>query len=247
MRRRNRRALARLMGPLLVAAALIGTPALAQNTAVGQETREGRESPEGGAYGAGADVHELESQGIVNWWSWDYGPTAKNPAHHGWPPPFGFALINFAIFLAVMWRLAWKPLKGFLLQRHDGIAHDLDEAAALRAEAEATLKQYQSKIAGIDREIETLLASIQREAEQEKARIMANAEADAKRLKLEAERQIAAEIDAARRELRRGVIEAAVAAADQTLRQNIGADDQRKMAERYVADVEHRAKAGRPS
>ena len=77
--------------------------------------------------------------------------------------------------------------------------------------------------------------------------MMAAAEADAKRLKEEAERQIAAEIDRARRELRRGVIEAATAAAEETLKKNIAADDQRKMAERYVADVETRSKAGRPS
>ena len=237
----------RFIGTLLVAGALVATPALAQSSAVGQETREGRQSPEGGAYGAGTDVHEMESQGIVNWWSWDYGPSAKNPAHRGWPAPFGFALINFAVFLGVMYRLSWKPLKAFLRQRHDGIATNLDEAAALRAQAEAMLKQYEAKIAGLDREIDTLLATIRKEAEQEKARIMAAAEADAKRLRSEAERQIAAEIDAARRELRRGVIEAAVAAAGETLRKQVGADDQRKMAEHYVAEVEHRAKAGRPS
>jgi F-type H+-transporting ATPase subunit b len=236
----------RLLAAFTVAGALLATPVLAQE-GVAQEQKEGSQSPEGGAYGAGADVNESESRGIVNWWSWDYGPKAKDPTHKAWPAPFGFALINFGIFLAIMSRLAWKPLKQFMLDRHDQISNDLDAAAKLRAEAEATLKQYETKIAGLDREIDTLLAQIRKEAEAEKARIMAAAETDAKRLKEEAERQIAAEIDRARRELRRGVIEAAVAAAQQSLQKNIAADDQRKMAEKYVADVEARAKAGRPS
>jgi F-type H+-transporting ATPase subunit b len=227
-------------------AALLAGPVLAQE-GVAQETKEGSQSPEGGAYGAGADVNESESRGIINWWSWDYGPKPKDPSHKGWPPPFGFALVNFGIFLAIMSRLAWKPLKQFMITRHDEIARNLDEAAKLRAEAEATLKQYETKIGGIDREIDTLLAAIRKEAESEKARIMAAAEADAKRLKEDAERQIAAEIDRARRELRRGVIEAAVGAAEESLKKNIGSDDQRKMAEKYVHDVEVRAKAGRPS
>jgi len=230
-------------------AALLAGPVLAQE-GVAQETKEGQQSPEGGAYGAGADVNESESRGIINWWSWDYdtgGHHAKDPAHKGWPAPFGFALINFGIFLAIMSKLAWKPLKQFMITRHDEIAKNLDEAAKLRAEAEATLKQYETKIGGIDREIDTLLAQIRKEAEMEKARIMSAAEADAKRLKEDAERQIAAEIDRARRELRRGVIEAAVSAAEDSLKKNIGADDQRKMAEKYVHDVEVRAKAGRPS
>ncbi len=234
------------LGPFVVAALLVGAPALAQSD-VAHETQEGKISPEGGAVGAGPDVHEEEAHGIVNWWSWDYGPNAKDPTHKGWPAPFGFALINFGIFLGIMYRLAWKPLKAFMQQRHDGIAKNLDEAAALRAAAEATLKQYEAKIKGIDAEIDALLKTIQKEAEAEKARIIATAEAEAKRLKADAERQIAAEIDRARRELRVGVIEAAVQAADAALRKNIAADDQRKMAEKYVADVEHRAKAGRPS
>jgi F-type H+-transporting ATPase subunit b len=220
-------------------AGLLATTSFAQE-GVAQETQEGKQSPEGGGYGAGPDVHESEAHGIENWWDLDYKKKQL-------PPPFGFALINFAIFLAIMGKLAWKPLKQFVADRHDGIAKNLHEAAELRAAAEATLKQYQEKIRGIDREIETLLAQIRKEAETEKARIMAAAEADAKRLKLDAEKQIAAEIDRARRELRRGVIEAAVAAAEQSLQKHIAADDQRKMAEKYVADVEARAKAGRPS
>jgi F-type H+-transporting ATPase subunit b len=238
----------RVLSAFAVAALLAG-PVLAQE-GVAQETKEGQQSPEGGAYGAGADVNESESRGIINWWSWDYdtgGHHAKDPAHKGWPAPFGFALINFGIFLAIMSKLAWKPLKQFMITRHDEIATNLDAAAKLRAEAEATLKQYETKIGGIDREIDTLLANIRKEAEMEKARIMAAAEADAKRLKEDAERQIAAEIDRARRELRRGVIEAAVGAAEESLKKNIGSDDQRKMAESYVHDVEARAKAGRPS
>ncbi|HEY2747630.1 MAG TPA: F0F1 ATP synthase subunit B [Polyangia bacterium] len=238
----------KLLSAFAVAALLAG-PVMAQE-GVAQENKEGQQSPEGGAYGAGADVNESEATGIVNWWSWDYdtgGHHAKDPTHKGWPPPFGFALINFVIFLGIMSRLAWKPLKQYMADRHDSIAKNLDEAAKLRAEAEKTLARYQEKIGGIDREIDTLLAQIKKEAEAEKARIIATAEADAKRLKEDAERQIAAEIDRARRELRQGVIEAAVAAAEDSLKKNIGADDQRKMAEKYVHDVEARAKAGRPS
>jgi F-type H+-transporting ATPase subunit b len=236
----------RMFAAFAVAGVLVASPVFAQE-GVAKETQEGSQSPEGGAYGAGADVHESEAQGIVNWWSWDYGPKPKNPHHKDWPPPFGFALINFGIFLAIMSRLAWKPLKQYMSDRHDEIAKNLDEAAVLRAQAEKTLKQYEEKIGGIDREIDTLLAQIKKEAEAEKARIIATAEADAKRLKEDAERQIAAEIDRARRELRRGVIEAAVGAAEDSLKKQIGSDDQRKMAEKYVHDVEARAKAGRPS
>ena len=228
---------------LFMAAAIAGlfaaTPAA--RSALAQEHEHA------GAAAENEAEHE-EHKTIENWWSWDYGAGAKDPAHKHLPPPFGFALLNFAIFLGVMSKLAWTPLKKFVRDRHDSIAKDLDAAANLRAQAEATLKQYEAKVAGIGAEIDTLLAQIHKEAELEKARIIALAEADAKRLREEAERQIQNEIDAARRELRKSVIETALSVADAALKKNIAADDQRKMAERYVADIEQQAKhTGRPS
>lgn len=204
-------------------------------------------SPEGGAGMPGVDVDESEAGGIINWWSFDYGAAAKDPTHKGWPPPFGFALVNFVIFLGIMSKLLWKPLQKMAAERSHGIAKALDSATELHKKAEEQLKIFEAKVAGINGEIETLLASIRKEAEAEKARIIAMAEADAKRLKADAEHQIATEIESARRELRRGVIEAAVAAADAAVKKNIAADDQRKMAERYVADVEAQAQAQKSS
>jgi F-type H+-transporting ATPase subunit b len=232
------------MSPRRIVLSLAVAGLLAGPVVYAQEHEQ--EAAKAGAEAGGSETeheHEVEAaEGIVNWWSWDYGTAAKDPTHRGWPPPFGFALLNFAIFLGIMSKLAWKPLQKFLVDRHFSIAKDLDAAAKLRAEAEATLKQYEAKVAGIGAEIDILLKQIHKQAEEEKARIIALAEADAKRLREEAARQIATEIDSARRELRRGVIEAAIAAADEAVKKNIAPDDQRKMAERYVTDVEQQTK-----
>ncbi len=199
------------------------------------------------ALSSGAVAEEPEAAsaapGIVNWFSWDYGPNATNPEHKGWPPPFGYAIVNFVVFLGIMWKLGGKPLQQFARDRHDKIKSDLDEAARLRDGAQAMLLEYQKKVENVDGEIEELLASIRKEAEAEKVRMMAAAEEQAQRLKADAERQIAAEIERARSELRKGVIEAAIAAAEQLLQKQIGADDQRKMAERYVTGIEQKRSA----
>jgi len=181
------------------------------------------------------------SGGIVNWWSWDYGPNAKDPAHKDWPPPFGIAIVNFVVWLGIMSRILGKPLTQMVRDRHDRIKTDLEEAKKLREGAQAMLLEYQKKVENVDVEVDALLEQIRKEAEAEKARIIAAAEEQAQRLKLDAEKQIAAEIERSRLELKRGVAEAAVAAADQLLQKQIGADDQRKMAEKYVANLEKRA------
>src|SRR5262245_55311966 len=68
-------------------------------------------SPEGGPGFPAADVPEQQADGIANWWSWDYKKKHL-------PPPFGFALVNFGIFALIMARLAGKPFRQFVLDRH---------------------------------------------------------------------------------------------------------------------------------
>jgi F-type H+-transporting ATPase subunit b len=202
--------------------------------AAGAARAEGESDAEHAAAHEGAG----EPEGIVNWFSWDYGPNAKDPSHRGWPPPFGIAIINFVVFAGILARLGGPQLKTFVRDRHLGIRKELDEAGRLRKEAEQKLGEYERKIAGIDTEIDALLGNLRREAEADKQRIIAAAESEATRLKAEAQRQIDIEIDRARAELRRGVVEAAVAAAESILEKQVGSDDHRKLAERYVAEIE---------
>jgi F-type H+-transporting ATPase subunit b len=189
-------------------------------------------SPEGGPGYPPPDVPEQHHGPVItNWWDW----------HNRHPPPFGYALVNFGIFAAILYKLAAKPLRTFVAERHDRIAKDLDEAARLCSAAEEQLREYERKVQNVDAEVDALLKQIHREAETEKARIIAAAEEQARALKREAEKQIQAEIGRAREELRRTMVDASVQTAEQLVKDQIGSDDQRRMAERYVADLEQRS------
>jgi F-type H+-transporting ATPase subunit b len=194
-----------------------------------------------------ADEHEhQETEGVVNWWSWDYGASATNPEHRGWPPPFGWALVNFVVFLGILSRILWRPLKEGWIGRHDRIKAELGEAKRLHAEAEAQLAEYTRKVSNVDREVDALLAELRRDAEADRVRLVAAAEAEAARLKAEATRQIAAEIERARAELRAQAVTAALAAAEEILKKNVHAEDQKRLAERYVADLDRIDEHGKP-
>ncbi len=179
----------------------------------------------------------------VNWWSWDYKEPHQFPEHRHMPGPFGFALLNFAVFAFIMYKLAGKPLKEFVRTRHVTIKQNLDEAATLRAEAARKLEEYQRKVAGIEAEVAGLLAEIRAQAEAEKARIVAAAAEQAARLRADAEAQIRNELARTRRELRREAADAAIAAAEAILREKLSLDDQKRLGDRYVAEV---AESGRP-
>lgn len=175
----------------------------------------------------------------INWWSWDYkaGPD-QALEHRHMPPPFGWAFINFVIFGAILYKLAARPLADFVRTRHTVIRKDLDDAAELHREAEARLREYEQKIAGLDGELEALRAQVRQEAEAEKARIIAGAEQQAKRLAEEAEAQIAVETERVRRELKTEVVNAAMTAAVGLLRKHTDADDQARLTERFVEELE---------
>jgi len=179
-----------------------------------------------------------EVEGIVNWWSWDYGDKTTDPTHRGWPPPFGWALVNFMIFLGVLSKILWTPLKAGFVARHESIKGELAEARRLHQEAEAQLAEFQRKVGNADKEVADLLAQLRKDAENDRARLVAAAKAEAERLREDADRQIRVEIERARAELRRGAVEAAILAAEEILKKGVTADDQRSLVERYVADVE---------
>ncbi len=90
---------------------------------------------------------------------------------------YGVAVAIFAILF--MWK-GWKPITGWLDGEINKIHAELDEAKRLHAEAEATLKDYQSR---------------QEVAEKEAARIVEQAKIEAQRLRAEAERDMQVELE----------------------------------------------------
>lgn len=175
----------------------------------------------------------------INWFSWDYraSPT-QQPEHRHMPPPFAFAFINFAVFAAIIYRLAAKPLREAVLSRHLKIKQDLESAAEFNRLAGEKLRLCQDKLAGIDATIDALVESVRQQANAEKARLLASAQEEAARLKRDAEKRMAQEFALVREELRREVIEAALQAALQILRAKVQPSDQQALAEKSVAGLE---------
>ncbi len=234
------RGLSALRSPLVLAVALAAFALPFAARAEGEAPAEAGGQGEAACTASSTDEQCAEYwEDHINFWSWDYKESPdQRREHRHMPPPFGFALINFAVFGFIMFRLAGKPLAEFVRTRHVTIKKDLDEAAALRAEAAAKLKEYQDKVAGIDAEIEALLTEFKRAAELEKARLVAAAAEQAARLKADAEAQIKSELNRTLRELRREAVTAAIAAAEAVLRDKLSLDDQKRLADRYVAELE---------
>jgi len=150
---------------------------------------------------------------------------------------FWGACINFTLLLVVLRKLGKKPLADFLTQRRREMEQSMAEAAAMKAKAEARYKEYTQRIAQLDQELAKLETDIARGAEEDKQRIIADAQDAAARLKRDTESLIERYAKALSTEVRQELVAAAVAAAENVLRQAVNADDQQKLAERYRAEV----------
>lgn len=139
--------------------------------------------------------------------------------HEAGPTLFGLnggALVSLAmlVFLGI---LLWKKVPSLIGKALDnsiaGIRAQLDEAAKLRAEAEALKAEYQAKIAAAAKDAEAMRAA----AEEEAADLIKSAQTEAEALVARRQKMAEDKIEAAERaaiaEVRRRAATAATAAA----------------------------------
>jgi len=155
--------------------------------------------------------------------------------------PVLFQAVNLAILLGIIVHYAKSPMRRSLEARSAQVTKDIDEAARLHAEASAQLKEYEAKLAGLQKAADDLMAEMRHEGELEKARLIAEAEADAERIRKEAERLAENEIARARARLETEIADQAVAAAERIIREKLGAPDHRRLTGEYLSRLEERA------
>ena len=94
-----------------------------------------------------------------------------------------------------------KPLQSALSARRETIRAQIDKAQKERDEAEASLAEAQSLLAGRDADVQNLREQTRKEVELERKRLAASAEQEIEKLQAQAARQIAGAHKLAQREL----------------------------------------------
>lgn len=209
---------------LLAAAMAMGTAAFAQE--------HGATPHEGGFHmpdainwtGVGGEVVHMD----------EHGREVRSPR----PPPFVGPIVNFAILLVLGYMAVTRSINPSLMARRASVESEIAEARRLHDEAQAMHAEVTSKLGSLDAEIATLKAQFTAAGEAERDRIVAEARARVERMRADGTATIEQEMKNLREDLRREAIIAATAAAEATVRSSIGADDQRRLADEYLAGLE---------
>ncbi|WP_291729440.1 F0F1 ATP synthase subunit B [Leisingera sp. F5] len=147
--------------------------------------------------------------------------------------------LGFVLFIGIL-LFAKVPslLAGQLDNRAEGIQKELDEARALREEAQTVLASYERK----QQEVQALADQIVAAARDEAARAAEQAKADLQtsitRRLAAAQEQIASAEASAVKEVRDQAITIAVAAADQVISKQMTAAEANKLIDAAIGDVD---------
>lgn len=112
-----------------------------------------------------------------------------------------FSAIVFLIFLAVLTKLAWKPLTTGLDTRERRIRDDIASAESSRVKAEKMLSEHAAKLDRVQDEVKAILAEARRDAEVARQNILASAQSEAEATKNRAILEIERARDQALKEL----------------------------------------------
>jgi F-type H+-transporting ATPase subunit b len=150
---------------------------------------------------------------------------------------FIYRCFNFALMVGLLGYFVTKPIRKGLKSRTEEIEKTLADAQEAKEAAEAKHREYSEKLAQATKEIENIAATIRREGELERDKIIAAAKDMATKIEQEAENKAAGVVASARAELREEASSLAVELAEELLKKQVSADDQKRLVDEYMQKV----------
>lgn len=146
-------------------------------------------------------------------------------------------VINFAVLMFLLVKFGAKPIAGALGGRQKRIKEELQDLERRRDEAERQYREFETKLASVEKDIDTIVARAVAQAEIEKAKIIEKAEKAVGDLQRQSELAIHNEIVEARRSLQNEITEQAAAMAEELIVKNLKPEDQVQIIENYLNKV----------
>lgn len=153
------------------------------------------------------------------------------------PAEFIPALIAFLIIWIVLAKLVWPQILSMMDKRQEKIQEDLDAAEKSRLDAAESAKSYEQKIVEAHQQADEIISKAKKEAEEERSAILAKAQKEAADVIAKAHGAVDSERHKAMIELSGSVVDLSVEIATKIIGNDLTEDQQRKLAEKYLAEV----------
>ena len=168
-----------------------------------------------------------------------HGAPHAEPTGLGLDATAWVALAMIVVLALLLWKKVPAAIGKALDRKIEGIRQQLDEAAQLRAEAEALRAEHQAKAANAEAEAAAIVARAQSEADAIVRDAQSNSAALIERRTRMAEDKIAAAERHAIDEVRARAARAAAAAAETLIRREMDPESDRALVDRTIAGLTH--------
>jgi F-type H+-transporting ATPase subunit b len=148
-----------------------------------------------------------------------------------------WAIINFTVLLAILYKFLYGPLLKMMESRENEIKNNITQAEEMRVEAETSRVQLQEALNNARKEAQEIINNAVKVGEETKNQIISEAKESALRLTERAQEEIQREKEQALADIRNEVASLAVLAAGKIVGKTITADEQRKLVDEYIQGV----------
>ncbi len=147
------------------------------------------------------------------------------------------AVLQWVILLVLLRVFVYKPLVAAMQKRRETISKQIQDADALRREAEALRDEAQQMVGQARDEAKQILANARRESDEQAKKIIEQAQREANYRLRSAIDEIEHEKDEALKDIRSQVADLVVAATARLLERNVTEADQTRYVEEILHDV----------
>lgn len=147
---------------------------------------------------------------------------------------FGWRLLNFAVLVAIIYKLSAKAIKKFFVGNRELIKVSLEEAEASKEEAQRKLDECTARLDKATAEIDEMTDMIKTQGMAEKEKIIEEAKRAAEKMKIDANSRVEQEFKKAVNQLKAEASELSVGIAEDILRKNVSKTDHEKIVQNFL-------------
>ena len=155
-----------------------------------------------------------------------------------------WTLLSFLVAFFVLRKWAWPAITEALDKRQFAIEESIDIAERTRAEAQDLLGEYRERLREARSQADEIVARARKTGENTEAEAVAEAKRKREELMAQTQRDIEQETNRAIQEIRSSVADLTVLATEKVTRKTLTSDDQRKLVEEAIAELDFAALSG---
>jgi F-type H+-transporting ATPase subunit b len=162
-------------------------------------------------------------------------------------PGVGLMIWTLVVFLFTMWvlnKVAFPRIQEALDKRAKTISESIDAAERQRKESDELLEEYRSRLAEAREQADEIMARARKAAETAESEATTAGREKRDELVAQAQRDIEAETRRSLEAIRREVADLTVLATEKVTRKTLTEDDQRRLVEEALGEVDFSALSG---